>query len=413
MGYTLSVKKKGRLVVVSALVLFALSVQLWPAWERVAGVKHARDYATYHYAVQEALDGGDPYIKRSLSRRARNEDTRKTVHPYFYPPPFLLLMLWTEPLTLVHGYKLFFWINQGLLLGTLWCMRRWFAPSLVVLAFVFATLSPIADNAKMGQANLLVLLIVVVGLWKRSGGVLSVAAMAKMSPALYLAWWGAQRQWKPVLAAIIGAVLLSVISLPLVDFSIQMRFYTEILPGFSSGQYHGLTVPITLPANHSIPDLYNQLWPGESKHVLSPLAQRAASLTSLSLLGGLAFLSRRVRDPLGQANIAGAFTALLLITPVYTYEHHLVLMLLPTVALAAAVEAGRLPKRWWPLIGLSYFVVAWPLFWLRSAQEMLPEVHWWLQESKFIGVVLIGLFCLAAAIRSPHSKSEMGVLQHP
>lgn len=397
-------KKNGRLLVVSALVLLALSAQVWPAWERVCEAEHARDYATYHYAIQEAVDGGDPYVKQALSRRGKDEGTRTSVHPYFYPPPFLLLMLWAAPLSLEHGYRLFFWMNQAALLGLLWCLRRWFAPSILVLAFVAATLSPIADNAKMGQANLLVLLIAVIGLWRLRGGVLSVAAMAKMSPALYLVWWAVQRRWRPVLMAILGAILLSIAALPLVDARVQMKFYTEILPGFSSGQYHGLTVPITLPANHSIPDLFNQLWPGESDHVLSPRAQRAASLTSLSLLGLLGLLSRHARDPLGQACIAGAFTALLVITPVYTYEHHLVLMLLPAVALGAALEAGRLPRGLYPLAAVAYFVVAWPLFWLRSVQRSLPDVaHWWLQESKFFGIVLIGALCLVAALRSPRN----------
>ena len=400
-GYTFSVKKNGRWFLVVALLLFAAGAQLVPAWMNVSKAKHGRDYATYHYAVQEVLDGGDPYVTKSLSRRARAEGTRKSVHPYFYPPPFLWLMLWSGFLSLSAGYKLFFFMNQAFLVGSMWCMRRWFAPSAVVMAFVVATLYPIADNAKMGQANLMVLLIALVGLWRRSGETLSLAAMSKMSPALYLAWWAAQRHWRGVFGAIAGAVLLSVVTLPLVNFETQLNFYTKILPGFSSGQYHGLTVPITLPANHSIPDLYNQLWPGETKHVLSPLAQRAASLTSLGLLAVLTWLARSVRDPLGQANIAGAFTVLLLITPVYTYEHHLVLMVMPAVALGAAIEAGRIPRVWWPVVGLSYFSVAWPLFWLRGLQDIIPAAHWWLQESKFFGAVAIGAFCVAAALRSP------------
>lgn len=397
--------KNGRWFLVAALLLLATAAQVVPAWVQVSKAKHARDYATYHYAVQEVLDGGDPYDTKALSRRARAEETRKTVHPFFYPPPFLLLMLWSAPLGLGTGYKLFFWMNQLFLVGSMWCMRRWFAPSLLVMVFVAATLYPIADNAKMGQANLMVLLIALAGLWRRSGGVLSLAAMSKMSPALYLSWWAAQRHWRGVFGAIAGAILLSIAALPLVDFGTQLKFYTEILPGFSSGQYHGLTVPITLPANHSIPDLYNQLWPGETKHVLSPLAQRAASLTSLGLLAALSWVARSVRDPLGQANIAGAFTVLLLVTPVYTYEHHLVLMVMPAVALGAAIEAGRIPKAWWPAIGLSYFSVAWPLFWLRALQDILPMAHWWLQESKFFGAVAIGVFCVAAALRSPRDRS--------
>ncbi len=392
---------KIRHAITGLLAMVYVGSQVLPSWEKVRSVKHGRDYATYHYAVQEALDGGDPYNKQALGRRAKAENTRRSVHPYFYPPPFLLLMLWTAPLSLAAGYKLFFWLNQGLLVVLMWCFSRWFSASLLSMAVIAATFSPLGDNAKMGQANLLVLLIATVGLWLGRGSVLSVAAMAKMSPALYLAWWGGRLRFRPIIAAGLGAVVLSILALPLVGLDTQIRFYTEILPGFSSGRYNGLTVPISLPANHSIPDLYAQLWPGESAHVLSAAAKRASSLTSLSLLVVLVALSRQVRDRVGEACLAGSFTVLLLITPVYTYEHHLVFLLLPLVALAAALERGRLARSWWPLVALSYGVVAWPLRWLRAVQELLPAAHWWLQESKFIGTAALGLLCLAAALRSP------------
>ena len=78
----------------------------------MANSKHARDYATYHYAVAEAMDGGDPYETKALSKRARAEKTRRSVHPFFYPPPFLLGMPWAACLDLSTAYKAFFWLSQ-------------------------------------------------------------------------------------------------------------------------------------------------------------------------------------------------------------------------------------------------------------------------------------------------------------
>ena len=46
-----------------------------------------------------------------------------------------------------------------------------------------------------------------------------------------------------------SAVGFSAVALWLVPWPVQWAFYTEILPGFSSGSYHGLKVPITLPDN--------------------------------------------------------------------------------------------------------------------------------------------------------------------
>jgi len=398
-----------RPVVIVLLVLMWLVVAVRPSWQAVRDSSSGRDYATYHYAVQEALDGGDPYETPALVGRARLEGTRRGLNPFFYPPPFLLGMVWAAPLSLEQGYRAWFWMNQGALLAVALVMWRWFRVSPLALAFIAATFTPIPDNAKMGQANLMVLLLAMLGLWRTRGSLLGAAAMAKMSPAAYLGWWVVRRSWRPVLLAVATAVGLSLLSLLIVPLSAQVRFYTEILPGFASGDYHGLRVPIDLPANHSIPDLFNQLWPGPDRHTLSAAAQRASSLVSLALLAGVCALGLRRRDPLGEALIAGAFTVVLLITPVYAYEHHLVFLLLPLGAVAAAVQRGRLSRWWWPPLALAYAGVAWPLYWLRPAGRALPALAWVFQESKFFGAAALLVACAWAAWRSPRVEAPAPV----
>jgi len=216
-----------RLLPVLLLLLAALYgvVALRPAWQAVVSAPHGRDYATYHYATLQALgDGsgtrGDPYDTAALGRLARAEHTRGTVHPYFYPPPFLLGMLWIAPpwrapLSLAEGYRAWFWIQNACLLGVLIGLWRWFRAHPLLLGLLAVTFTPIPDNLKMGQANLPVLLLVVWGLAGRSGALVGAAAMAKMSPALYLVGWAAQRRWRPVLVAVATALVLSLLPLPL------------------------------------------------------------------------------------------------------------------------------------------------------------------------------------------------------
>ncbi|MEL6349654.1 MAG: glycosyltransferase family 87 protein, partial [Myxococcota bacterium] len=355
-----------RLIAIGLIVAYIAGQGQW-AWRAVSRGAHGRDYATYHYALKAAVDGQDPYNTRDLSRRAKDEGERRAVHPYFYPPPFLWGVLWAAPMGLHDAYKVWFFINQALLVGTLWVLRRWTGVGWLSLGAIAVTLSPIGDSVKMGQANQLVLLLMCVGLWRTSGLWLSAAAMAKMSPALLLAWWGTRHQWRPVLFAVLGAVGLSVLTLPLVGFDQQINFYQNILPGFSDGDYHGLKIPVTLPGNHSIPDVYNQIWPGPTKHRLSGTGQRLSALTSLALLVGLCVVGRTRRDAIGDACLAGAFTVLLVITPAYTYEHHFAFLLLPAVAVVAAVQGQRLPRWGVPLAVASYFFVAWPLNSLRWA----------------------------------------------
>jgi hypothetical protein len=389
------------------LVLFLLAyagLSVVPSWTKVANAKHGRDFATYHYAAAQMLDGGDPYETKDLSKRARADSARKSVHPYFYPPPFLLSMMWSPSFELMTSAQIFFWFNQLFLFVCLATFRLWFRAPWSVLGVLLLSFTPITDNAKMGQANLLVLSAAVAGLWLRSGALVGAAAMAKMSPALYLVAWAARRAWRPVAAAIGVAVGSSVLALPWVDFETQMRFYTEILPGFSSGHYHGLTVRIGLPANHSIPDLFNQAWPGPDKHSLSEISARGSKLCSLILLAVVGWIARTPRDRLGNAALFGAFTVLMLITPVYTYEHHLVMALFPAAVVGSALLDGRLGRLGWVVGVPAYFFTAWPLYWLRPLQKVMPWAHWWLQESKFFGLLMLGVLCAVAAINSPRRE---------
>ena len=385
-----------------ALFLLAYAgLSVVPAWTKVKNAKHGRDFATYHYAAAEVLDGGDPYDTRSLSRKARQDGTRKSVHPYFYPPPFILSVLWSPSFELLTSYRAWFWFNQLLVLLCMALFRAWFRVPWTVVGVVLLTFTPITDNAKMGQANLLVLAAAVAGLWLKNGALVGAAAMAKMSPALYLGAWFVRRAYRPILAAVALAIGSSVLALPWVDLESQIRFYTDVLPGFSTGNYHGLTVKIGLPANHSIPDLFNQMWPGPDRHTLSESAAFAAKACSIGLLACLLILARQARDRLGNAAVFGAITVLMLITPVYTYEHHLVMAMFPAAVVGAALLDGRLGRWGWAVGVPAYFFTAWPLYWLRPMQKMLPEWHWVLQESKFFGLFALGVLCAVTAINSP------------
>lgn len=390
-----------RPILIAGLLALYVVFGLLPAWEQVRDTAHARDYATFHYAAQEAWSGGDPYQTRELGQRARDEGTRHGVHPYFYPPPFLAGMLWAVPLSLEQGYRALFWLDQLVIVGLALVFRRWLGAPWLVLALLLGTYSPIPDNNKMGQVNLVVMLLACLGLWRRSGVLVAAAAMAKMSPALYLVLFALRRRWRAVLSGVLAAVLMTLAVLWLVHPAAQLRFYTEILPGFSRGDYHGLRVPITLPANHSIADLYNQLW-GPKRFRLPEMAQAATSATVLALLAVVAWAGRRARDTLGEAALAGALTVVLVVAPVYTYEHHLAFLVLPWAVVGTALWTGRLPRTAAPLVALSYLVVAWPLWALRGLQERLPgALEWWLQESKFFGVIGLLLLCLWTLRRSP------------
>jgi hypothetical protein len=405
--------------------IVAYGVQALGPWkERTWRGSNARDFASYYYAVQVAADGGDPFDKRELGRLARSDGTRKGgVHPFFYPPPFLLCFAWVLPLDLEQAYRAWYWANQLFLLAALLALWRWRSTLVIALgaAVMAASFSPIPDSCWMGQANLLVVAVTLWGLvltergrpWL-GGSLVGLACMLKMSPALLVAWWLLHRHWRPVTAAVVTAVVLSLATLPLLGPELQWRFYTEVLPGFGSGRYHGLTVPITLTHNHSIPSLLHELLGGGRGTTLLPAAQWASRLLTLALLGGLAWRLRRApRDAVGALCQVGVVVVVMLVLPVYTYEHHMVWMLLPYAALLAALSSGRLRGWWWGLAALAYAVQALPLDLLKAIYAMLDglgpledPVYYALRESKFVAALATGAACLVAAGRPPVEASH-------
>ena len=399
-----------------ALLVLAVAVhgfQLADGWTKVKKAKHARDFASYHYAVHAAAQDLDPYDKKVLGQLAQDEGTRKTVHPYFYPPPFLLGMAWVLPLDLATAYRVWFWLDAvvflGLALGALLLWQR--GPSTVLAAAaLLAFMSPLVNNHIMGQANLPVLALVAWGLllWRKdkpviAGVLVGIACMWKMSPGLLVAWWLLRRDWKPAAVACGTAVLLSLATLPLLDLDGQVLFYRDVLPGFGSGDYHGLTVEIGLFGNHSLPNLWAQIWPAAKG--LSSQAQVASTLTNLFVVGASFYVLRGELDELGALAAFGLLSVVMIVVPVYAYEHHVVSALVAWVAVAWGLFTGRLRWPWLLALVPAFVVQAWPIAsWKSLALDQAPFLELMMQEAKFLALVALGLACGVTASRRSSSE---------
>ncbi|MBM76074.1 MAG: hypothetical protein CMK59_11790 [Proteobacteria bacterium] len=379
------------------LFVYAVYVAL-PGWNAVKNTKHGRDFASYYYAYKVASDGASPYEIKELNKRSKKDKTRSSVHPFFYPPPALLLFVWTDSLTLLEASRIFFWLNQFILFICIWMLKRWLHISYAILIFVLTTFTPLADSIKMGQVNIWVLCLLIGALCFRSGVSLAAAGLIKMSPIYIMLHWGAQKYWKMVFKTILSACVFTCLVLPLIGLELQIDFYTKVLPTFMDGSYHGLKVPIGIPANHSIPDLFNQFSPG-TKHQLSSQAQQLSSATSLLLLTMLLALSLRWTRH-SDKYLVGAFVILMLVTPTYTYEHHLAFVLIPIAMFLAADREDILKPYEKGVLCCAYFFIAWPLWLLRKTQKLVPDLEWVLQESKFLGLLVFFVYLLIAAHRA-------------
>jgi len=400
-------------VLLVALVAFHASNVL-AMWGRAYHRTWGADFASYYYAVQVAEQGGDPYDTKQLGEAARQDHTRRSVYPFFYPPPFLLTMAWTSSLKLYPAYLAWFWFDEAfaILCGVL--LWRWWArlgPAVPWLAAVaVATLSSIPDNHAMGQVNLPVLAVVLGGLWAAErdrpavgGALLGLACMMKMSPALFVAWWLLERRWREVAWACGTAVALTVLSLAIAGPSVQADFYLRVLPSFGSGNYNGLTVPISLFGNYSLPGLYFRMFGGHG-HVLSGTVRALSTGTALLLLGGLGWLFRDTPDDeLSVAGQVGAVCVAMLLLPVYTYEHHVVWGLPAVVALGAAVFAGALPRWTAALIVPAWAGWAWDLPHLNGAYSALvkraPALAEGVHDVKMLSLLVLLGSCVVLARR--------------
>ena len=364
-------------------------------WSRASRARGAADFSSYYVAVKAVNSGDDPYkpaaVKSLLGVGA---------HPFFYPPPFLAVMQWVDGLPLMKAFRIWFWLDEFAALGcvlVLWLWWRPLGPALPVALFTsVAALTAIPNNHVMGQFNLPVLLLALLGLWGADrqerhwqllgGGLLGVACMLKMSPALLVLLLVVQRRWNPVLGTLAGALVISLLSLVWVPVSVYVTFFVEILPGFSSGDYNGLRVPILMYGNHSIPNMWQQLFPG--KGMLSDQARLASAVTNATLVLalGIAFRKQAATPLAKQAQLAAVMVAMLLI-PVYTYEHHLVWAIPAAVICMVGVYEERLPRFFVIPLGIALVFWAFDLAVLkRMGEDARGPLRLFLQEGKFVAL---------------------------
>jgi hypothetical protein len=414
--------QKRRWLVACVLVVCSLwhGRMLWIVSSLISGESGGADFASYYYAALEAFRGGNPYDVVALNSLAgRDPSNFFAVQPYFYPPPFLLLLPWAPGLNLSDAMRVWFWLNEIALVGIFVLLLVWWrrlsgpdvSPFVLPLLAVTFVGSTFAVNLSLGQANLLVVLATLCGIYcveyRRPvlGGVLvGLACMAKMSPALFVMWWCVQGRWRAVAAACGAALLSSVLVLPIVGLEYQYLFFADVLPSFASGDYNGLRIPIGVMGNHSIPNIYHQLLPGGAQ--LSSAARICSRLTTLAILGWLGWRFRRRSDELAQAAQISVVAVTLIVIPVYAYEHHLVWAVPAFGVCGIAILNQRLSRAWIAPLFISW--LAWatdpallrgPYHALREADGVLPAVlAIGLQEAKFVAILVVWAAALRVAI---------------
>jgi hypothetical protein len=427
-------KRRGLIACVLVACLLWHGRMLWIVWSLISGETGGADFASYYYAALEAMGGGSPYDVAALNDLAgRDSGEFFAVQPYFYPPPFLLLLSWVGELRLSESLRIWFVLNEVALVGLFFVLVTWgrkladmnSSPvALAILALAFSG-STFAVNLSLGQANLFVMVAAITGVgcvenrrpWF-GGGLVGLACIAKMSPALFILWWCLEGRWRAVAAACGAALLASVLVLPITGPEVQVLFYSEVLPGFASGDYNGLRMPVGIMGNHSIPNLFHQLLSDGPQ--LSAAARSFSRVATIALLCGLGWSLRtgepaeQPSDALGRAARVSLIAIALIVIPVFAYEHHLV-WAVPAFAVAGvAILEGRLARAWAAPLFISWLAWATDPALLREPYHALREVGGpvasllglALQEAKFVAILVAGAAVHRVATTTPESLAE-------
>jgi hypothetical protein len=369
-----------RLLTATLLLLYVVGIAV-PSAREVALRPHGGDLASFWCAVRTSLAGQDPYDLAALQAPIQAAGMEaKGVEAFLYPPPALLWFLGLAMVDLPTARWLWFGANLGLLAGVVVLLRSWIGARLSTVLMAAALFTPLIDHARMGQVNLLVLLLVLLALRGadagRGLGGLAVAAgfLTKLTPAILVPWLLVRRRWQAAAGFGIGALVLSLAAAALAGPSTSWRFWTEVLPGFSRGHYGENAYDIVAFRGHSLLRLAVLLIQGTGPGTEPNLAARvAANVVALALLCGALWLARPARGA-REPGIAAALCVVMIVSAPFAWEHHLVLALLPVAVALHGARTGLLDRRWRALAVGATVVLAIPAGWWEKPAWLFPEL---------------------------------------
>jgi hypothetical protein len=248
----------------------------------------------------------------------------------------------------------------------------------IVLAALALSARFFVDNLRLGQINLIVMFLAVLGAWwvLRGRGILggasvALAAALKFMPAVLVLWFLLRRQWRAA-AAFAVALAAFVALVPMLTWGAKGTF--DLLDRYWQARHKMVTaLPEDHAAGQSLPSMANRLLrpvnaaPLRDKRPVfvnladvSPRTAGRVALALVALAAGAAFLAlRRSRPdaPLAGVLELGLVLLLMLMVSPETRKAHYVTALVPAAGLAAvALASGR--RCFLGLMGLAFACLA-------------------------------------------------------
>jgi Glycosyltransferase family 87 len=362
-------------------------------------------YASHHVTIPR-------YLGLQI---ARPQDLSIEVNAH--PPTSVLVAL---PFTLLH-YRdaVFAWnlaslLMLGVSLVVVWrgfgiSFSPWWIFPLVTSLLVCA---PLVMQLFFAQLSLLILLLLT-GTWAAdrsgrpllAGVLLGMAGVIKLFPGFLLYYFVLRRQWKSLFAAVATVLLLTGLTVAVLGVESYRSYIEDVLPRVSEfrGKWNNASLGgfwIKLFDPPSVKDtrveaLYQSKW----------LARFGILSSYTAVVVALTRIVRRAATPAQQDVAFGlSIIAMLLVSPI-TWDHYLLLLLIPIAAtwihlprspLPRVVFAATLVALWSPPLIVQHFIVP------GGATRGIAKHYHTLTIMSYQCYALIALFVLGILICKKH-----------
>ncbi len=374
------------------------------------------DFASFYYACKAASQGGNMYDANYLDSLAARDYVANHVLPYLYPPFFAVV---AKPLASLFpttaqqvwdflAVALFCLVVRFVMLtpsdaaapGTARSISM--METIVVGAFCYALvrLLPFTTNLDFGQINFLVLFFLAASFYVifnnkseiLAGAFLSVAALIKVTPALFALFFLVKRKWKALNSFLLSSFALIGLSV-LLGGGQPWQQFLAFLPdlGYAknvSGGFHP-----SIPANISVAGFFLRLLPGEGPTI------RFLTMSVLAILFGiLVYKHLKYRNETNDYAMVLPYLLLMILASPVAWMHHLVFLFPGIVFTLRAIWVGKERRlRWVFLVLLMVFGAVYDFQPLYSKLEVAESLRPFVTSMNLVFLLTLFFAVLSAS----------------
>lgn len=331
------------------------------------------DFPNYYLAAQlvhEDVDTSRMYEWNWLEREKDHRGIPIRVIGLVPITPFSTLFVW--PLTALKplaAKRIWIICSLALLVPIGWMLRTMTGLSYQRIALLFALNFPLYRNLEFGQFYIVLLLLITAACWAYmrgqqtlAGGLVAVAAAAKIFPVLFIVFFLQRRAWRALTAGALVATASAILSISAFGWSVHRTYLQEILPW----TLHGEAMPPYV-VNASVSGILHVLFLNEPQWNPNPWHFSVLAYSILQPLLQMLLLAPAIllirRDDGSPRRIMLEWSALLtasLAISTIPASYNFVLMVLPAcVLIAILLEARR--YAWLAALLAAYIGIGFPM----------------------------------------------------